>query len=327
MEMVGNLSHPVSFSALTGQEKAKKILKRVLGSGRMSHAYLFRGPDGVGKRLFAQLVAAYLNCQDPSEDGGCGMCSSCRKYLSGSHPDISLVSPENGVIKIGRIRELCRSLTYPPYESRVRIIILEDIHSMRPEAANSLLKTLEEPPENNVLILTAESSRAILPTIISRCQVIPFYGLTEAQTTAVLAGLYPDTPAPDIAALAAMSDGSPGRGMRLSEQGVIEAWADVLRLIDSSPSGPPGAIPQVLQAAERIAALKENLLPLFGVVRGWIRDRMLVLENGSETEWRLHRARLTALEQAERELAVNCNRMLVCEVLLFNLQSPDPGVF
>lgn len=324
--MVGSTAHPVSFSALRGQEKGKKILQRVIGSGRMSHAYLFRGPDGVGKRFCAQLVAAYLNCHHPSEDGGCSACPSCRKYLSGSHPDITLVSPEYGVIKIDRIRELCRSLSYPPYESAVRVVILEDIHSMRQEAANALLKTLEEPPENNILILTAESSRAILPTIISRCQVIPFYGLTASQTAEILGGLYPDMVPADAAALAAISDGSPGKGILLSEQGVIEAWALVLQVISSHPGESAGATTQVLQVAEHIGALKEHLLPLFGLIRGWIRDRMCGLEIGSKAEWEQQRARLAALVQAERMLAVNCNRTLVCEVLLFNLQSSDPGV-
>ena len=85
-----------------------------------------------------------------------------------------MISPEKGVIKIDQIRRLTRELSYPPYESLMRVVVLEDVHTMRREAANSLLKTLEEPPENNLLILTAEASQEILATLTSRCQVVPF---------------------------------------------------------------------------------------------------------------------------------------------------------
>ena len=160
---------PLSFSAVLGQDKAKKILERSITSGRIAHAYLFRGPDGVGKQLCAKIVAARINCtQKSGTQSACGSCNSCRKYLSGNHPDITVISPEGGTIKIDRVRELCRSLSYPPYESPTRVVVVEDVHSMRPEAANSLLKTLEEPPENNVLILTAGAGRDILETIVSR---------------------------------------------------------------------------------------------------------------------------------------------------------------
>ena len=324
--MIGEDGRIASFDALLGQEKAKKILQRIIRSGRMSHAYLFRGPDGVGKRFCAQLVAAQLNCREPRQSGGCGACPSCRKYVSGSHPDITILGPENGVIKIDRVRELCRSLSYPPYESATRVVIFEDVHTMRPEAANSLLKTLEEPPEHNVLILTAESSRALLPTIISRCQIIPFYPLSEQQTTTVLGRIYPDMGQGDAHLLAKMGEGSPGRAMVLREKGLIEAYRSVLRVISAPPHDPAGSTSALLQEAERMGGLKENLQPLFGLIRSWIRDSMVSHQRSNPSEREQQIARLAAVERAERQLGANCNRTLVCEVLLFNLQSPDPQV-
>ena len=103
-----------------------------------------------------------------------------------NHPDFLVISPDKGVIKIDQIRRLCQELSYPPYESETRVVVLEDVHTMRREAANSLLKTLEEPPDDNLLILTAESSKEILATLISRCQVVPFTPLSISDTTAIL---------------------------------------------------------------------------------------------------------------------------------------------
>jgi len=295
-------------------------------SGRLSHAYLFRGPDGVGKQLCAKLFAAHLNCENPAPEGGCGACPSCRKYLSGNHPDITVVRPENGTIKINRIRELCRSLAYPPYESAIRVVILEDIHTMRPEAANSLLKTLEEPPENNVLILTAELSREILPTIISRCQIVPFYGLSIEQTTEVLCDHFSGIDTGEADMLARLSDGSPGKALLLKEKDLVDTWHTVRRIVETDPEEPAGSIGELLQTAEEIASLKEDLPALLGLMRIWVCDVMVTAGEVRLQQREKQMARLAALDRAEQHLARNCNRTLVCEVLLFNLQSPIPRV-
>lgn len=315
-----------SYAVLYGQEKAKKILVRMSASGRLSHAYLFRGPDGVGKQLCAKLFAARLNCEYPLADGGCGSCPSCRKYLSGNHPDITVVRPENGSIKIDRIRKLCRSLAYPPYESAVRVVILEDIHAMRPEAANSLLKTLEEPPENNVLILTAETSREILPTIISRCQIIPFYGLTIRQTVAVLSDHLPDIDGDEAVLLAKLSEGSPGKALLIKQKDLTDTWRTVRRVVEVNPSEFSDSTGDILQAAGQIALLKEDLALLLGLMRLWVCETMVAAHGATEQQRAEQKARLAALDRAERYLARNCNRTLVCEDLLFNLQSPIPRV-
>ncbi len=317
----------VSFSAVLGQEKAKKILERSLGSSRIAHAYLFRGPDGVGKKLCAGIVAARINCTGiPQTHGACGACQSCRKYLSKNHPDVTIISPDGGTIKIDRVRELCRSLSYPPYESSMRVVIIEDVHTMRPEAANSLLKTLEEPPENNLLILTAGAGRDVLPTITSRCQVVPFYGLSTTHTQQILCRLRPALESQEAALLSRLAEGSPGQALLFAEAGLVEVSQDVVKTIQQESTAIPEAISSLLLVAERLAALKENLIPLLGLLRIWVRDQMVRDAGGAAGTMRLHEARLAALAMAERQLARNCNRALVCEVLLFNLQSPVPGV-
>jgi len=118
------------FSHLLGQQRAKSLLERSLGSGRIAHAYLFRGPGGVGKKLFAAAMAKALNCRTSGPASACDSCVSCKKYLSENHPDYVVESPEKEAIKIERIRELTKSLSYPPYESERRVIVLENVHTI-----------------------------------------------------------------------------------------------------------------------------------------------------------------------------------------------------
>jgi len=312
----------LSFDILLGQEKAKTVLERIFVSGRMAHAYLFRGPDGIGKKGCAGLVAARLNCHQPTTTGGCGECSSCKKYLSGNHPDIVFLSPENGIIKIDQVRALCRSLSYPPYESSLRVVILEDVHSMRVEAANSLLKTLEEPPEKNLLILTAESSKAVLPTIQSRCQTINFYPLSYEQTARVIMKNHSEIGEKEAYLLSELAGGSPGIALTIDKKELVPLYHALIGVLTEAKTDRQTSA--ILQAAEKVAALKEDLPLLFGLLRIWLRE-LMVAGSGIENEQR-QRLRLEALAGAERQLARNCNRTLVCEVLLFNLQSPMPRV-
>ncbi len=320
------------FSHLLGQEKAKKLLGRTLATGRVAHGYLFKGPDGVGKQLFARSMAAIINCKNSGE-GACDHCPSCKKFKSGNHPDFLLVQPENGAIKIDRIRELKKALSYPPYESKMRIVLLEDIHTMRSEAANSMLKILEEPPVNNLLILTAQSTKSILPTISSRCQVIPFFSLSLEDTKKILMekeGVDEKT----AGLLSRMSEGSPGGAILLKKTDMLDTWERVEELLGQPVIDED--IGKLLRTAEIMAKLKENLLPLLGLLRLWIRDKLVSCQPVESKEDNMyHRdegcsgsklgsgdlfAKLDAVNRAEKELAHNCNRTLVCEILLFRLQ-------
>ena len=327
-----------SFSRLLGQEKAKFLLGRALASGQLAHAYLFRGPDGVGKQLFARSLAAAVNCRRRQGMDACGDCPSCRKYSSENHPDFLVISPEKGVIKIDRIREMIQALSYPPYESAVRVVLLEDIHTLRPEAANSLLKTLEEPPDNNLLILTAAAARDVLITISSRCQVIPFFSLGQEETAQILLRELPGLDPETARLLARLSEGCPGQALLLYRQEMVAIWREVVALISDPGLDGNRDVGMLLQAAETMAALKEDLIPLLGLLRIWLRDLLFADTSGLDghesaavaEETRGHKRRcwnsrqlfdkLQAVDRAEKELGRNCNRTLVCEVLLFQLQ-------
>ncbi len=316
------------FTQLFGQEKAKRMLSRSLAAGRIPHAFIFKGPEGVGKRLFARGVAAAVNCRDTKRLGACGICPSCKKFRSMNHPDFLVVSPEKGVIKIDRIRQLTRELSYPPYESAMRVVVLEDVQTMRREAANSLLKTLEEPPENNLLILTAEASQEILPTLTSRCQVVPFSRLSVDDTVAILLREGIDREAGLL--LARLSGGSPGKALLLQKTGMIESWRTLVSFLSDPTMDRDADVGELLRLAENMAGLKEELPSLLGLLKIWLRDLLLedVRNNGTEQHdsavksWNSDElfAKLEAVDRAEKELFRNCNRSLVCEVLLFKLQ-------
>jgi DNA polymerase-3 subunit delta' len=328
--MTGMAGNPIfCFTQLLGQEKAKRLLARSFAAGRIPHAYIFKGPEGVGKRLFARGVAGAVNCRDTKRLGACGVCSSCKKFRSMNHPDFLLISPERGVIKIDQIRRLTKELSYPPYESKMRVVVLEDVHTMRREAANSLLKTLEEPPANNLLILTAEASQDILATLSSRCQVVPFTQLTVDDTTAILVQQGVDREAAQL--LARLSEGSPGKALLFQKMEMIDLWRKLVSFLSDPEVDRDRDVGELLSFAEKMAALKEELPSLLGLLRVWVRDLLLedvqdsAGEPGSRTlvkNWNSNElfAKLQAIDRGEKELSRNCNRNLVCEVLLFKLQ-------
>ncbi len=293
------------------------MLSRSLRSGRIAHAYLFRGPDGVGKTRFAGNMGKALNCRTYGPARWCDRCPSCIKFQAGTHPDFILEKSEKQAIKIDRVREIIRNLSYQPYESRFRVVVLEDVHAMRAEAANCLLKTLEEPPENNILILTAAASKQVLQTIVSRCQVISFFPLAYGETSEILVsqhGIARDEA--DI--LARLADGSPGRACLLQKMEMIPLYKKVTAHLASGESRDERYQGKTLQLAEELAQLKENLPVFLGLLRLWLQDILLAKEHGDPRFSEILQ-KIMAVDAAERQLGRNCNRALVCEILLFRL--------
>jgi DNA polymerase-3 subunit delta' len=155
---------------VVGHEWAVDLLKRALASERVAHAYLLTGPPQIGKRSLAVNFAQALNCLD--EEKPCGQCLACSKIAHGSHPDVQIVEGEGDTIKIDQMRALRREAALSPLEGRWKVYIIRQMEQATAEAANCLLKTLEEPPPHVVLILTASETEVLLPTIVSRCQVL-----------------------------------------------------------------------------------------------------------------------------------------------------------
>lgn len=165
------------FETILGHKQVKQRLRRAIESNRIAHAYLFTGPDGIGKKETAIAFAKAINCISGQGDDN---CSSCRKIEKENHPDVEVIRADGRFIKIDRIRTLIEELEYQPYEGRKKIAIFDEAEKLTLQAMNTLLKTLEEPPGETLIILVTSHPQALIPTVRSRCQDIGFNPLSEA---------------------------------------------------------------------------------------------------------------------------------------------------
>lgn len=228
----------VPFSEILGQERAIKFLKQAMAREKMPHAYLFVGIHGVGKTATAMALTQAVNCLEPVKGEGCGHCRSCRQILGGNFPDLFTVNPDGQFIKIEQIRELNRSFSFKPVSGRYRVSIIRQAESMTEEAANSFLKTLEEPPEGNILILNVTEPLDLLPTIVSRCQKVSFRPIPAPLLTTWLIEHNQVTES-KAAVLARISEGSLGKALEMGGEGFFEKRQDYISQLQSLPKLSP----------------------------------------------------------------------------------------
>lgn len=186
------------FAELTGNERVKAALKRMLVTDRLPGAMLFTGEEGIGKRLFALEIARALNCRTPKDNEACGVCSSCTRIAKlnypqredaeewtqiiwTDHPDVGLVVAPKRVLRVEQMRQIEKEANFRPFEGKARVFLIDEADKLNDASANALLKVLEEPPRTSHLILITARPAMLLPTILSRCQMIRFSPLTPAE--------------------------------------------------------------------------------------------------------------------------------------------------
>ena len=277
------------WSDIRGQERPKEILERALETGRVHHAYLFAGLRGVGKYTTALAFAAIVNCEERDTEtfrDMCGTCRSCRKIDQGIHPDIVTVAPEGNSsrIKIEQIRDIQESATKQPHEARYRIVLIDGAHAMTTEAANALLKTLEEPSTRMRLVLVTDQAHRLLETIISRCQELRFSGLETTDVLAVLRSELEssddidDVPSDDVLELAASyGEGSVGRSVEIVASGML---AQRRELIESILDLPANRTAPLIDLAEDLGRGNDDLDDQLDVLKLFFRDLMLFKSTG-----------------------------------------------
>lgn len=198
------LREPLNFGDIVGQEIALAILKASLASGRIAHAYMFRGPSGSGKATTGRVFARYLLCSKVAEGKSqepCGSCPSCVRFAYGTHPDFFDVGEDRRTIKIEESHQIIEDSMKKPFLAPRKVFLLRDVENMTREASNALLKALEEPPSSTCFILTSSNPAAVPDTVISRCQAVPFRPLPVKALVHIISSIR--DVAPDVALEAA----------------------------------------------------------------------------------------------------------------------------
>lgn len=275
------------FPEILGQERARTVIARLLQSGRVPHALLFHGPEGVGKGWIAGLFARSLICGQPGTDGGaCGTCTDCRRAEHGNHPDVFVVTrlpkkdkradapdpadEEDGdeapaakagelrsFIVVQQIRELNHHATYAPREAARRVFIVDPADRMNAESQNALLKTLEEPGARCVIVLVASRPHLLLPTVRSRCFRIGFGAMRPDELASAL--LARGMSHAEARARAALASGRPGLALTL-DLPALETRRDLILKSLETLSASPQGVAELQAYADRILGETETEL-------------------------------------------------------------------
>src|SRR6185436_17378403 len=320
---------------LIGHEWAVDMLKNHVANGTTRHAYLFSGPPGLGRRTLALRFAQSLNCQTPVAAGiPCGACRDCRQVEAMQHADLTIVEAEaeGGTLKVDQIRESRRMLTLKPYQSKYRVSIFLRFQEANDSASNALLKTLEEAPSYAVLILTADNPEQLLPTIVSRCEVLRLRPLKieEVKQDLEKKGIERDR----ANLIAHISGGRPGYARQLIESESLleereERLNDMQSLIAASRV-------EKFAYANKLARDKESMRQAILIWLSYSRDVMLRtvqartplvnVDRNVEIEDLAGRLDLSAargvvsgIEDALEKMERNVNSRLLAEVMLLDL--------
>ncbi len=269
----------MDFDKILGHEKQIEALKNSIKKKNISHCYLFEGEKGLGKRDLALAFSKTLLCREGEEEP-CNRCSSCIKFDSGNHPDFKILSPEKGLIKKSEIEKLINSMATSPFESTRKVFIIDDCDMMRLESQNALLKTLEEPPEYINIILVTSSSSKLLPTILSRCQIIKFYPLDISKIMELLIKDYGINEA-QAKFIAGFSKGSVEKSIELAtSDSFFDKREELIKIIDSLLKGDKT---KALASMDFFNENKENIEEILDIILYWFRDLLIYKEIGDSS--------------------------------------------
>lgn len=321
---------------LLGHETAVDLLSGQIARGTLHHAYLFTGPAGVGRRSLALRFAQAIDCQAPPAPGeACGGCRACRGMAAGEHPDLAVVEAETvgGTLKVEQVRELGRFLSLAPYETERRIALLLRFEEAQRHAANALLKTLEEPNDRVILMLTAEGPDRVPETILSRCRLVRLRPLPVRTFAARLASEW-GVPEEQARVVAHLSGGRPGIARRLLDD--PQALADQEQTLDAHLQLIPENRRARFRFAETASRDKAALRETLEVWATYWRDVLIaaagagapLTNTGREREVRAVAAQVTAetarqtllsVERTRERIDRNANTRLALEALLLVL--------
>ena len=315
------------FKDILGQDSAVSFLAGRVKSGRLANAYLFHGPGGVGKRLAAVCFAKAINClsrdtandradsSDPAD--GCGICPACKKIEAMNHPDVRVVSSgsDGSSVKIDDVRAVIADIGLKPYEARMKVYIIDGADNLTEEAANALLKTIEEPAGDSLLVLISESPRRLLPTVRSRCQNVRFFPMGANIVKDILVGRHGIDA--DIAhILAGITCGSPGEALKLKDDDLFDRRERVIKALSS------GALPEL----EFDKRSRSELRALLNIMMIWYRD-ILVTKAGNSNIVNIDKEDLVRAE-AKRHGFIRLNNAItkIISTQIYLEQNANPRI-
>jgi DNA polymerase-3 subunit delta' len=343
---------------LTGNERVKKLLKRILAARRLPGALLFAGEDAIGKKLFALEIAKALNCRSPQGVEGCGQCPSCvrigkfnypasnesddwKGIIWTDHADVGMVVAPKRVLLVDQMRLIEREANYRPYEGKARVFLIEDADKLNDASANALLKVLEEPPHTSHIVLLTSRPAMLLPTIRSRCQMIRFSPLsaTEIETHLVRNRIASPT---EARIRGRVARGSLGRAVAQDLDSFNEQRKAMLQVLQALSISEDRI--QLLRSAEELneAKYKDEYESRLDILETLIRDAwLLALRTPDESivnedlllqlkkisaslDSRRPAGWISQIEEMREQLIVNINRKAATDALFLTMAAAAP---
>jgi DNA polymerase-3 subunit delta' len=315
---------------IIGHEWAVELLDRSIATGKLSHAYLFVGPRQVGKHTLAKATAQAILCT--GDEPPCGTCRACRLVMADRHPDVQLIAPDGTSIKIEAIREMQHAVSLSAVEGPHRVVIIDEFDRATTSAANALLKTLEEPPRGVVLLLTTARLESLLPTIVSRCQVISLRLLPVERVIAALRARGIESGQAHL--LGRLSQGRIGWALAAAQDEHLLAQRQ--QALDAVRSLRHASHVDRFSWAQSLSKKPDQVPYVLDIMASWWRD-VLLLAAGSKApianvdhedelqEWAIYHdisdasAALTAIRETTWRLEHHANLRLALEVLTLDL--------
>jgi DNA polymerase-3 subunit delta' len=346
------------FDQLTGNERVKSLLRRMLEARRVPGAMLFTGEEGIGKKLFALEIARALNCRAPQGIEGCGQCPACKRIAKFNypqsvesddwkaiiwtdHPDVGMVVAPKRVLQVDQMRQIEREANYRPYEGKARVFLIEDADKLNEQSENALLKVLEEPPHTSHIVLLTSRPGMLLPTIHSRCQMIRFSPLSPQEIeTHLLQNKI--SSAAEARIRARVARGSLGRAIESEFDEYLEMREAMLRVLQALAVSDDHI--QLLRSAEEFndARHKDEYESRLDILEALIRDAwMLALQAPDESvvnedllpelkkiserlDGRRPAGWISQIEELREQLIVNINRKSATDALFLTMAAAAP---
>lgn len=327
----------MSFKDIVGQERAIKILTKSQKENKISSSYIFVGSEGTGKKLTAIEFTKAVNCLNLNKNlEACDNCHSCNEINKQYCPDLKIVETTKGLIKIEQIREIRKEIELKPFRSKKKVYIIDKAEKMTLEASNCLLKTIEEPPYYAIIILICSKIDTILPTIVSRCQIVNFGLVTSLKIKEVLLNKIDNLEKDKAEIISKLAQGSIGKAFKLSiDKEYFIRREEVLDYLSAISPGKYGS--DIFAKVEKMISEIDRIEEILEIIKLWYRD-ILIIKNTGNQKYIINCDKLEIfgkksqiysqkmlidildyLEQVEEYLMKNVNKRLILERLFIKM--------